>query len=68
MSTEIKLESCPFCGGSAMLESWDMSPWERMHIYTYTGKWYAVSCTECCASGPDCTTESDAADAWNKRV
>lgn len=68
MEIKINLEPCPFCGGGAVLESWSMSPWERMNAKNPTGKWYSVFCNACYAAGPDCTTDIDAAAAWNKRV
>ena len=68
MEVKIKLESCPFCGGGAVMESWAMSPWERIHVGSVDGKWHSVFCTMCGASGPDCMTEEGAANAWNIRL
>lgn len=68
MEKMTKLRPCPFCGGGGALDSWGMSPWERTHIESLTGKWYSVFCTLCGAAGPDCLTDGDAEDAWNKRV
>ena len=65
---EFDLKSCPFCGGEAQMESWDMSPFERSLINDESMKWYYVFCDECCAQGPDCSSADQAAEQWNKRV
>lgn len=59
---------CPFCGCGAILKSWAMSPWERMHVDREDGKWYSVFCTACGASGPACMTAEDAVHSWNIRL
>lgn len=65
---DFELLKCPFCGGNAIMESWDMSPYERMHIETTDGKWYSVFCNDCLSCGSDCISAYNAAKAWNSRV
>lgn len=60
------LRNCPFCGGKAHLETWKMTPYERLHFGGYA--WYGVFCDNCGASGPDCTDEYEAKSLWNTRV
>lgn len=62
---QIKLKRCPFCGGYAILGVLKRSAGNR----------YKVFCTnkECTASDCSCFgkffyTETDAANAWNRRV
>lgn len=64
----IKLKSCPFCGGKPKLESWEMSPFEKINIENNSGNWYAVFCTDCCSEGSSCTTAIDAINSWNTRI
>lgn len=53
------LKACPFCGGESSLSS---SHWAT------SGKvaGYFVECIKCCATGPEKSTESLAAKAWNE--
>lgn len=62
------LESCPFCGGIAKLESWDMSSFEMLAMNDGSTKWYGVFCDECLAQGPDCTSAEQAVSKWNRRA
>lgn len=64
----IKLKSCPFCGGKPALESWEMSPFEKINIENSDGNWYAVYCTACCAEGAGNITAIDAINSWNMRA
>lgn len=65
---EYDLLRCPFCGGEPALESWEMSPFEKMNIENIDGRWYAVFCTNCCAEAGGCTSADDAVKAWNMRT
>ena len=68
MSDELKLKSCPFCGGEAVLN--------HGHMITATGQYLAnVKCSECgIASRVVWSTDSpeeavkEAIEAWNRRV
>ena len=64
----MELKSCPFCGGIPALESWNMSPYEKMNIENSDGNWYAVFCTACCAESWSCVNAADAENLWNTRV
>jgi len=59
-----QLKPCPFCGGEAWIRSF------RTYIESIHGigiKFY-VNCTDCGIDGPGTHfTESDAANAWNRR-
>lgn len=65
---DFNLRACPFCGGKAIIESWDMTPYEKLGIDNPDGRWYSVFCSECCSSGPDCLTAVDAVNEWNQRT
>lgn len=50
-----KLKPCPFCGGEAIIDGCDDTPW-------------SVICKKCAASVDFKETEQEAIDAWNNRV
>lgn len=49
------------------MESWDMVPYEKIHLGG-DGKWYGVYCDNCLCNGPDCLSEAEAIQAWNRRT
>lgn len=54
MNSEIKLKSCPFCGGT--------------ELYYSAGRFYAVECADCGAKVVGAfRTEEEAVEAWNTR-
>lgn len=61
--TIITLKPCPFCGSSAVYESYGTTE--------YGDKCYSIGCANCGAKGPSYghlkTTMDDAIDAWNRR-
>lgn len=61
------LHECPFCGGKAIMESWEMTPYEKMYIDS-DGKWYSVFCSICLSCSGNYTTAAEAAAAWNRRT
>lgn len=66
--SDTEAKRCPFCGGVAILESWEMSPYEKHHLDSLDGMFYEVWCDDCQATGPTCLTEEDAINSWNKRI
>lgn len=58
---------CPFCGGKPVIENWEMSPWEKIHIETESNHWWNVFCDDCLGAGPDMLSKEEAIDAWNRR-
>ena len=60
VTDEIKLRSCPFCGGEAVIE----------HNSEYDNEGYAVRCSECGIESPDnrFCNEHEAAQWWNRRI
>lgn len=50
------------------MESWEMVPFEKLHVENSDGRWYSVFCDDCLSSGGDHTTALSAAKAWNERV
>lgn len=55
MSEKVKLLPCPFCLDEA--------------IATYSdGRFWHVSCSNCCARGSVSYTEDEAREKWNKRA
>lgn len=63
-----ELKRCPFCGGDAGLNIWEMDPFEKLNIYDNDGHWYSVYCHNCCAEGPTEIKMEEAIKSWNKRV
>lgn len=60
-----ELKPCPFCGGKAQIVSF-RTYIERFHGM---GRKFYVNCTDCGIDGPGTHfTESDAANAWNRRA
>lgn len=61
--TVIILRACPFCGSSAVYESYGTTE--------YGDKCFSIGCANCGAKGPVYghlkTTMDDAIDAWNDR-
>lgn len=61
--TIIVLRACPFCGSSAVYESYGTTE--------YGDKCFSIGCASCGAKGPLYghlgTTMDDAIDAWNVR-
>lgn len=61
--TVITLRACPFCGSSAVYESYGTTE--------YGDKCFSIGCANCGAKGPVYghlkTTMDDAIDAWNDR-
>ena len=62
--SEIKLKSCPFCGGEAEISSLDKSifnPADPEDFVFFSG------CSKCGTIGAECGTPEEAAAAWNNR-
>lgn len=53
VSTNIKVDNCPFCGG-------------KSKVYAYLGKFYA-KCIKCKTYSAPYDTPEEAAAAWNTR-
>lgn len=64
----MELKPCPFCGGQAIIQKWEMTPDERFHIPDNHGYWYSIFCDNCLSEGSECVTEEEAIKAWNRRV
>ncbi len=66
MSEELKLLSCPFCGGRAKMERLH---WDNGMPEVYYSEWtfYMVCCELCGAATKGHYTESTAREAWNRR-
>lgn len=62
------LRKCPFCGGTAVVESWEMSSYEKLNIDSVDGMFYQGWCDDCQSSGPTCLTLEDAIKSWNQRI
>lgn len=64
-----KLKFCPFCGGQACMERWEMVPFEKKHILEENdGFFYGVACISCDASSGSKLCEEEAITAWNRRA
>lgn len=63
-----EMKKCPFCGGNALLEKYEMSPYEKVNIDNNDGMFYEIYCDNCYAVGPTCLTEIEAISKWNNRV
>ena len=64
----MELKPCPFCGGWAITQSWEMSLDERFHVPDNHGYWYSIFCNKCFSEGSECVTKEEAIKAWNRRV
>lgn len=67
MSITTTLLPCPFCGGKPVLESWEMSAWDKMNIARNSKYWWHVFCDDCLGGGPDMQNAREAIEAWNRR-
>lgn len=68
MKEKEQLLYCPFCKGEAVLESSDMSPFERKYLLENDGKWYTVVCLKCSATTYNYFTAKEAIEHWNQRA
>ena len=59
----IRLKACPFCGSP-----YANKPKVVSYYNKYTGRQYFVECTYCEATSRHSGAESEAAEAWNRRV
>ena len=60
---ENELKPCPFCGGSAEIETdWDLT------CDGYEPIGYYVVCDECMNQTATYKDEEDAIEAWNRRI
>lgn len=64
-----ELKPCPFCGGKAYIECWEMVPFEKQYIQEENdGFYYGITCMNCDASTGGKLSEEKAIDAWNRRA
>ena len=55
-----KLKRCPFCGGEACMQE---------HVFVGYRSTYGIVCLDCCCETRQFyDTETEAAEAWNRRT
>jgi Lar family restriction alleviation protein len=60
------LLSCPFCGGKPVIESWELSPYDK--TFLDADCLWAVFCNDCLSECANMLSKKEAIEAWNRRV
>lgn len=62
-----ELKPCPFCGGIAFVEHWELSsPDEGWDDERYD--MYYITCSECESTTDEYRSKEEAIEAWNRRA